>query len=148
EYNFRLGYCYLVTSVSKPSSSKYLEAATSSADAKKEWLYYLGMSYMYNEKPDDALKAFNDYKDATNSKPIKGFLSVFRMIEMCRNEKELLSQPVHCKIVNLGKGINTNGDEYNPVISGDNKTLMFTSKRKGNTGGLIKEINQYTSNIY
>ena len=148
EYNYRLGYCYLMTTMNKPASLKYLETANEAKDAKKEWLYYLGMSYMYNEQWDDAIESFISYNTATGSKVIKGSLTADRMIQMCNNGKELEDKPVNCTFTNLGKTVNTNQEEYNPFISADGKSLLFTSRRKGNSGGFIEELNQIASDVY
>lgn len=148
DYNYRLGFCYLETSVNKRAAMKYLEIANQSKDAKKEWIYFLGMAYMYNEKWEEAIKTFNDYKEASHSKLIKDFLNPDRMIEMCGNGKELCSKPVNCTFTNLGKPVNSAFEEYNPFISADAKSIVFTSRRKGNVGGFIEELGMYTADIY
>jgi hypothetical protein len=148
DYNYRIGYCYLVTSVNKRAALKYLSFACQSKTAKKEWLFYLGLAYMHNEKWDEAEKSFLEYKNATGSKLIKDFLNPDRMIEMCGNGRTLCARPVNCKITNLGKNVNSITDDYNPFISPDGKALVFTSRRKGNTGGFIEELGIYTADIY
>src|SRR4051794_723413 len=47
EYNYRLGFCYLETSINKKASLEYLITANEAPDAKKEWKFYLGLAYMY-----------------------------------------------------------------------------------------------------
>ncbi len=148
EFNFRIGYCYLVTTINKRESAKYLEKACLGKNPKKEWFYYLGQASMFSEKWDQAEKAFVDYKNATHDKPNKDFISPDRMIEMCRNGKDLCSRPVNCIFKNAGKTINTPGDEFNPFISADGKFMVFTSRRKGNVGGLIEELGLYTADVY
>ena len=148
EFNYRLGYCYLMTTVNRPAALKYLETAVQSKEAKKDWHYYLGMAYMFNEMWGEAIDAFNEYKTATGSKAIKGLLSADRMIEMCKNSLDLVTKPVNCTFTNLGKTVNTSQDEYNPFISADGRALLFTSRRKGNSGGFIEELNLFGSDIY
>jgi hypothetical protein len=147
EFNYRIAYCYLQTTVNKAASLKYIEKAMESKDAKKEWSFQLGLANMYNNKWDEAIKAFNDFKDAKN-KPLKDYPTVERMIEMCNNGKTLTANPVNCKYTNLGKTVNTPFDEYNPFISGDGKSLLFTSRRKGNIGGFIEDLGIYSADIY
>jgi hypothetical protein len=148
DYNFKLGFCYLMTSLNKSEALKYLEVANQSKDAKKEWIYYLGMAYMYNEKWDEAVQKFNEYKIDTHSKLIKDFPNPDRMIEMCQNGKVLCSKPVNCSFTNIGKIINSPFEEYNPFVSADDKSIVFTSRRKGNVGGFIDELGMYTADIY
>ncbi len=148
DYAYRLGFCYLETSVNKREAMKYLEIANQSRVTKKEWIFFLGIAYMYNDKWDEAIEKFAEYKKASRSKLIKDFLNPDRMIEMCKNGKELYSRPVNCKFTNLGKIINSPFEEYNPFISADEKSIVFTSRRKGNIGGYIEELGMYTADIY
>lgn len=149
EYNYRLGYCYLVTTVNKKAALKHLEfAIQSKKDLKTEWHFYLGLAYMYNNRWDEAIQSFNTYKTESKSKPLKEFLTPDRLIEMCNNGKELVSKPVDCVFSNLGKTINSAYEEYNPVISSDGKLLFYTSRRKGNMGGFIEDLGIYTADIY
>ncbi len=148
EYNYRLGYCYLVTSTNRRAALKHLEFAIQSKDIKNDWFYYLGLAYMYNEKWDEAIKSFNDYKKSGTTKPIKDFLSPERLIEMCNNGKELMQHPVSCTFRNLGKGINSTYEEYNPFVPADERMVVFTSRRKGNLGGFIEDLGIYSADVY
>ncbi len=146
EYNFRLGFCYLQTS-GKKEAAPYLEYAALSKDAKKEWLYFLGQAHMYNGDWDEAIEAFTEFQSA-HIKIDKEAVSPERMIDMCKNGKELSANPINCKFTNLGKTINTPFEEYNPFISADNNSLVFTSRRKGNMGGFIEDLGIFTADIF
>ena len=147
EFNYRLGYCYLQTQINKPLALEYMLKAMQGKDAKKEWNYSLGMAHMYNNQWDEAISAFTEYQNA-KIKPTKDNFPVDRLIEMCANGKDLVSKPVKCTFTNLGKNINTIYEEYSPFISADGKTLVFTSRRKGNSGGFIEDLGIFTSDIY
>lgn len=147
DYNYKLGFCYLQTSSNKKAALPYLEFATKSKEAKKEWTFYLGLAYLYNEKFDEAISSFTEFKES-KVKPFKEYPSPERMIEMCSNGKELIKNPVNVKYTNLGKTINTPYEDYNPFISADGKNLIFTSRRKGNVGGFIADLGIYTSDVY
>ncbi|MBL0032310.1 MAG: PD40 domain-containing protein [Bacteroidetes bacterium] len=102
---------------------------------------------MYNEKFDEAIKAFTDFRDS-KQKLSKEFTPAERLIEMCGNGKLHVASPVNVTFTNLGKTINTIYEEYNPFISADGKQLVFTSRRKGNVGGFIADLGIYTADIY
>ena len=148
DYNYRLAYCYLMTSTNKRAALKHLVFALDAKDSKKEWLYFLGLAYMYNEKWDEAINSFQSFKESVKMKTTKDLLMPERLIEMCYNGKELSSKPVNCTFTNLGKNINSTFEEYNPFISADGNTLIFTSRRKGNMGGFIEDLGIYTSDIF
>jgi tetratricopeptide (TPR) repeat protein len=148
EYNYRLGYCYLLTNVDKTKASVYFEASGKMKNSRKETMYFLGLAYMYSERWDDAITSFENYRSSTHSKLIEDFLDVDRQIEMCNNAKELVSHPVNVTFENVGKSVNTPFEDYNPYVSADEKTLVFTSRRKGNMGGLIEEQGIYAADVY
>ncbi|MBL0064003.1 MAG: PD40 domain-containing protein [Bacteroidetes bacterium] len=148
DYNYRLGVCYLMTNVDKKAALACLEKGKTSKDAKKDLAFYMGMANMYNLNWDAAIESFQSYKQSSANKPMKDFLPTDRLIEMCNNGKQLCATKVNVTFTNMGKGINTPYEEYNPFISADNKVLIFTSRRKGNIGGFIEDLGIYTSDLY
>jgi len=148
DVNFRLGYCYLMTDVDKSQAAKYLQYAADNDTKKKEILYYLGLAYHYNNDFDNAVKYYNEYKNQAHNKLIKDFLNADRQIEMCMNGKELVSKPVNVSFENLGKLVNSPLMDYNPFVSADGNTLIFSSRRKGSMGGVDEEIMTYGADIY
>ncbi len=149
EFNYRIGYCYLVTNVDKKKALSYLETASSKDKTpRKEMSYFYGVAYMYLDRWDDAIKSFDDYKTSTHSKPVKDFPAVERQIEMCTNAKELAAHPLNVTFENLGKAINSPFQDYNPFMSADGKSLVFTSRRKGNMGGFIEELGMYSADVF
>lgn len=147
DYNYKLGFCYLQTETNKKAALPYLEIACKASTAKKDWSYQLGLAKMYNEKWDEAIKAFSDFKEL-KFKLLKDQMPPDRLIEMCNNGKALAANPVNVTFTNLGKAINTPYEEYNPFISANGKQLIFTSRRKGNIGGFIADLGIYTADIY
>jgi hypothetical protein len=148
DYNYRLGYCYVITNVDKTKAAPFLEYASRQKGVKNEVFYYLGQAYQYQQRWDDAIQAFEQYKTVSKSKVIRDLLDVDRQVEICNAAKELQQNPVKAKFRNLGKGINTLYPEYNPFVSADRSVLIFTSRRKGNAGGFMEDLGFYTSDVY
>jgi hypothetical protein len=103
---------------------------------------------MYNNKWDQAIDAFKVYINTAEGKVIKDFIPAERMLEMSKNGKIAFARPVECKFTNMGKAINTPFEEYNPFITADGRTLLFTSRRKGNMGGFIEDLGIFTADIF
>ncbi|REJ99911.1 MAG: hypothetical protein DWQ39_13410 [Bacteroidetes bacterium] len=148
EYNYRLGYCYLKSNSDKTEAVKYFLTAAEHKSVKRDVYLFLGVAYMNAGKWDEAERAFQDYVSQGGGKPVKDFPSVERLIENCRNGKMLSVQPVNVEFINPGKSINSPDDEFNPYISADGNTLLFSARRKGNAGGFIPELGIYTSDIF
>lgn len=58
------------------------------------------------------------------------------IIDYSRNGKEVISHTLETKIENLGNPPNSEDDEYSPVVTADEKTLLFTYRGVRCKGGL------------
>jgi len=140
--NFKIGNCYLQIPGQKQKSISFLEFATTNISTKSnefsyketaapEVAYYrLGESYHNNLEFDKAIDAYKKFKTFLKPKDIYNNDLVNKQIETCINAKELYKYPVMVVRKNLGNLISTPYYDYNPVVSGDQKTLVFTSERK------------------
>jgi hypothetical protein len=147
EYNYRVGMCYLNTDINKTAAAEYLEMAANGASPPKDTYYQLGRAYHYNHQFDEAISAYQKFREVSGGK-IAMKPDVNRLIEMCENGKFFIKKPVNCDFVNLGKMVNTVESEYNPIISGDETTLIYSSKRKTNTGATVDDAGIPTSDIF
>ena len=142
EYNYKTGICIFISPTEKAKSLAYFEKAEKeNKDSIAEVYYYLGMSYHYNHKFDEALGSFQKFFELTKGRSIgkKLISDINRRIEQCQYGKWLYAKPQNVSIHNLGKNINSPADDYAPVLSIDESKLVFTSKRKGQIGGLLDE---------
>ncbi len=64
--------------------------------------------------------------------PKQNIFAAQKLINDCKFSIEALQHPVPFKPVNLGPEINTGDDEYSPVATADEKTLIFTRQINGN----------------
>jgi outer membrane protein OmpA-like peptidoglycan-associated protein len=161
--NYLVADCYLKARTGKAKAIPYLERALLSISANyKEGspeersapiLTYklLGDAYHIHSEFDKAIKSYETYKsqlllykstDAVNLKEAD------RKIEMCTTAKELIASPVNVKIENMGKNINSIYADYSPVLTADQQTMVFTSRREGSTGGLRDEDHLFFEDIY
>jgi outer membrane protein OmpA-like peptidoglycan-associated protein/tetratricopeptide (TPR) repeat protein len=158
--NFKLGICYLNSLSGKKNAEKHLVKAVQNVSPKykdntyKEkgapsiaW-YYLGQAYHFNNKFDEAIEAYNKFREYTDPKDLNLASEINRQIEFCINGKMLVEAPVAMEVKNLGKTINSPFPEYAPVISADESVLIFTSRRNTGTGGKITEDGGFYEDIY
>ncbi len=144
DINFKIGMCYLNTNISKPEAGKYFETCTKSPKATNETWYYLGQSYRLGNKLEDAIKAFEKYAVL---EPKKKKIAE-RQIEICKNAKALMLNPVNVSFANMGKEINSEFADYYPWITQDESFLAFTTRRKGTTASRLEVDGYYASDVY
>lgn len=88
-YNYRFGICMLYTGENKEKPISYLEYASKQPDVEKDVFFFLGKAYHINYRFDDAIQAYNRFKNEASAFQQKKF-QVENQINMCRNGKTLL----------------------------------------------------------
>ena len=153
EYNYRAGMCYLNSNIETNKCIGYFESAQKNMkipkDSTSDFYYYLGHSYQIVNQFDKAIKYLSLSKSMLNIK--KDSLNIYILnseIEQCQNGKKNISSPTNAKLFNLGANVNSIYPDYSPVILPDQSMLIFTSTRKGSTGGKLTEQGEYYEDIY
>ena len=157
--SFNIGVCYVNSMAEKKKAIPFLERASQNVSlsyvgypeditAPVFAFYYLGRAYMIAYKLDSAIANFDKFKYYLTEKDVALVKDANRQIEMCYNAKKLMANPVNIKIENLGEPVNSPYPDYSPVISADEKTLIFTSRREGTTCGKKDVDGKYFEDIY
>ncbi|MBN8692685.1 MAG: PD40 domain-containing protein [Bacteroidetes bacterium] len=137
---FKLAMCYLNTNYNRTEAIKHLESITEDPKCDEEAWFQLGRAYHQAGKVDDAIIAFNKFKQLAPKKFVE---EVARNLEMCNNAKIFMENPVNVAFTNLGKEINSEDPDYYPFVSSDETFMVFTSRRKENIGGKKVEVDGY-----
>jgi outer membrane protein OmpA-like peptidoglycan-associated protein/Tol biopolymer transport system component len=160
---FKLGVCYLSSKRHRIDAIAYFSKAITAITNNYEGSSYkernaplitykfLGDAYHLNYQFDEAIAVYKKYiaEMAENKNTDKALLDeANRKIEMCKTAKILVASPVKVKIENLGATVNSIYADYSPVLSADQQTLFFTSRREGSTGGQKDEEGNFFEDIY
>lgn len=132
-YHYKLGLCFLSADDDKSQAIPYFEWIMKQPNFDNEYRYWMGKTYHYTYRFDDAISAFNSYKSYAVKAADKE--KADKEIEECNNGKELVKHPVDITFENIGKPINTPYPDYYPLVSGDEKVMIYTSRRKMYAGG-------------
>ncbi len=136
--------CISYLSKAKPISKTYNEANPKERNAPFEALFLLSNAYYHNYMFENALPTIEEYLtyNPTNKEEAE------QLKKYIQNAIELVNNPLKINIINLGCDINSTYDDHSPVFSLDEKTMIFTSKRKGSTGNFKTSDGQYFEDIY
>lgn len=159
---FKIGFCYLYAPTYKTKAIPYLEEASKKISNSYEMgeikeksapystYYYLAKAYHLNYEFDKALAMYEKYKSGieVNEKTKTEIDEIIHDIETCNNGKELILKPIKVIVTNLGEGINTKYADYSPVVSLDEETLIFTTRRKGGSSDRIEPNGLYFEDIF
>jgi len=158
--NYKLGLCYLESVSEKNKAEYHLNKAVK--DISKN---YSPESVTEKSAPPIAFKLLADaqrinynFKGAEeNLKKMKALVGtknkeltddIEKKISVNENAQEFLNNKANVTIVNLGDDINTNFQESNPVLSADESTFIFTSRRLGSTGAEKTDGGLFYEDIY
>ncbi len=137
--NYQIGVCYwnipeqwqksqpFFQTASENISGKQSDVSYSKGHAPPNAFFLLGEVYQRSNSLDSALQAFLDYKDLLSPSDKTGYEKVNFKIQSIAIAKGLIADPLHVIETNLGPTINTRFSDYNPVVSEDEKTLIYTS---------------------
>ncbi len=137
---FMAGRCHLISVDGKAKAYPYfLKAKELDPEISPKIHYYLAEGYRYAYDFDNAIKNFELYKKDLKRGPHddqmgKELERVDVKIFHCQNAKEITATEVNVEIVNLGRQINSESNDYAPVLSANEEVLIFTSRRPGSTG--------------
>lgn len=141
---FSIGNCYMHTIYDKAKAIPYYEKIMDDyknmtihykvgnykeKKAPVEAIYYLGKVYHFDYRFSDALVKYKEYKEVLDPNNEEYLKKVNHDIEITKNAIELKGAPVDMTIKGL-ENINTEFPEYRPKITGDEKTMYFTSRRE------------------
>ena len=147
--NMRIGECYLNTPrVDK--SLVYLEKAVELNVPTLKVYYLLGEAYQQNYRFDEAIEQFTFYRQSlTPQEVIQQRASIDRRITECNHAKHLINEPLRVFIDNIGSAVNSEFDDYSPVLSPDGRTMYFTSRRPlGRNPRTDRNDHKYFENIF
>ncbi len=140
--NYKIGFCYLNIPGSKEKSIQYLKKATQNTTknyreesiletkAPIDVIFYLGNAYFVNNQIENALNQYKRFAELTKGKGQWNFDYLTHQVNAAKNSTVLQRNPVNFLQVNLGESINDRFSNFNAVLSGDGKTMAFTTKRR------------------
>ncbi len=124
---FRAGVAYL--SFDKEKASDYIyKAQKIKPKVSKDVEYWLGRVDHLNYNFDEAITHYQAYNATLKKRNDTRREEVAQLIQHSKNAKILFNSPKDIFVKNLGPTVNTQYSEHSPVISSDDKTLIFTTR--------------------
>lgn len=153
--NFDAGKIHLLTTGKARASKYFLRVYRQDPNYHFNLEYLIAQSYHYGIDFDRAIMYYDLYKKKLQANPgysgsdkisLEG---VDRKIYECSNGKEFVANPSNYSIVNLGREINSEFDDYAPVINENEDELVFTSRRRdGNLNEDVADDNKPYEDIF
>jgi len=130
ELNYKIGVCYLYSDDKFEAIKYFKKAFELKPKVTSDIHFQLARAYHMSLDFDNAIKEYNQYKESVSPRKLeKKNIDINQYISDCGTGKELVSHPVRVVVQNLGKEVNSEYDDYYPVIDSKEQTIYFTSRR-------------------
>jgi len=148
DLNYVIGNIYNALNLKGEAAEYYKKAASLSPKYKKEGLRLSAENLHLDMQWGRAIEEYNDYIAFLNQEIASGgkkdkdalmaeIAEIQAKIKECENGKVVSQDTVSIVVINLGKGVNSKYPEYSAIVTADEKTMYFTSRRATTTGGGI-----------
>ncbi|HPX04590.1 MAG TPA: tetratricopeptide repeat protein [Tenuifilaceae bacterium] len=139
---YRIGFCYLnipgqkqeaipyLEQAANNTTARYNEVSTTEKQAPLDAIFYLGNAYFINNQLDKAERTYQRFKDQIKKEKRWDMSYYEHQTTTLAASRGIQKLPTNFIRTNLGETINDRFSNFNPVISGDGKTMAFTTKRK------------------
>lgn len=140
--DFRIGQCYLNIPNEKNRSIPYFEKAITKISEKykegyfteinapKEAYLFYGRALRINGDFDKALEIFNSYKKLIDPNDKSDNYLVDVEIQSIYEAKRMIANPIQVKFKSLGRKVNSNFPEINPVSNLSGTKLIYSSLQR------------------
>jgi outer membrane protein OmpA-like peptidoglycan-associated protein len=153
--NFDAGYAHLITIGKDLAVQYFMRVYDLDKNYRFDLEYQIGQGYQFGLEFDKAIEFYTKYKDKLAANPNSqdkhkvALEIVERHIYECQNGKEFVANPQNFSIVNLGKEINSEWDDFAPVLNEAEDEIVFTSRRReGNINENVDQDNKPFEDIF
>lgn len=144
--NYNVGLCYLKSAIHKADAEAKLAKAINSIskhykmddhtekDAPPMALFYYAQALHINYKFDEAVTYYDKFLVyVEDDKDWKKEINYYK--DQTVYAKQLIAAPISVQITNMGDSINSEWPDFSPVLSADERTMIYTTRRPSGVGG-------------
>jgi tetratricopeptide (TPR) repeat protein len=149
ELNYKIGACYLFTDDKYVAIDYLLRAYDLNEEVSKDINLLLGNAYQLVLEFEDAAKHYKEHKltlDEDGQVEYNDLLA--KRLAECKHGRSLSQDPVRVILQNLGEGVNSKYDDYNPIFAYGDTALYFSSRRPFGKAKRNSMDNKYNEDIY
>jgi outer membrane protein OmpA-like peptidoglycan-associated protein len=152
--NFEAGNMHILT-INKDRAAKFfLRVFHQKPNFRFDIEYWIGYGFQFGLQFNNAIRYYTLYKDKLAKQPearenVVELKEVERRLVECQNGIEFVAHPNNYSIVNMGREVNSEFDDYAPVLTEDENEIIFTTKRReGNSNENVSEDNKPFEDVF
>ncbi len=146
--NYKIGVCYYYANDNFKSLQFYNKAYQLDSLVNDIILYRIGQGYQFRLQFNKAVEYYNQFFSKYTGKEKKEWQEAAKKrIQECADGKDLIKNFVGGMVVNI-KNVNSKYIDHSPLITNDEQTLFFTSRRPSADFVDVDEAGRAYENIY
>jgi outer membrane protein OmpA-like peptidoglycan-associated protein len=153
--NFEAGHMHLLT-INKDRATKYfMRVYRQNPNYKFDLEYWIGKGFQMGLDFNNAIQYYTRYKDKLLKDPgysgtdRTDMKEVERRLTECQNGKEFVAHPGNYSITNVGQEINSEFEDFAPVLAENESEIIFTTRRRdGNTNENVAPDNKPYEDVF
>jgi tetratricopeptide (TPR) repeat protein len=148
ELNYKIGVSYLFGLEPLKSVDFFRKSYELNPDVTEDILLLTGKAYQVRGDYGKAIDYYNMYSDKYHD-AVSFNSQVNNLINQCNRAIEMLDEEKQAEINNAGLNINSQYDDYSPVLANEDKLLYFTTRRAIDTKRIRQDADmKWDENIY
>ncbi|MDK2978159.1 MAG: hypothetical protein PWP52_873 [Bacteroidales bacterium] len=147
--NYKIGVCYLSTNEFYKATDFLEKSYLKDENVTDDIHFMMGRAYHLNLNFDQAIDNYKAYYSSFSVEELEHLeVNIDKYIKECKYGKELVNNPVRVIINNLGSRVNSEYDDYNPVLHPSQDLLYFTSRRETDKNKRLDIDNKFIENVF
>lgn len=148
ELNFKMGICYYYTNNNFESLNYYNKAIQLDSNVSEIILYRIAQGHQFRLQFDEAIVYYSDFISNYTQKDREIWIKeTDKRIEECDEGKKIIENFMGGLVVNIAN-VNSKYIDHSPLITPDESTLFFTSRRPNNTNDDVDKNGRLYEDIY
>jgi outer membrane protein OmpA-like peptidoglycan-associated protein/tetratricopeptide (TPR) repeat protein len=148
ELNYKTGAAALFSNNKDEAAGFLLKAFELKKNITGDILLLTGRALQYAGRYQEAREKLNSYLESGPRKKKDIIALVNKYIEQCNSADSVTSDTLRVDLMNLGSAINSDADDYSEVVTRDNKTIYFASRRQLSKASTNYDDTRYDENIF
>ncbi len=150
--NFKIGLFYILESEVPGRALAHFELAKKGSYVHPDLEFYLARAYHLNHKFGKAVAHYHKYnrqlRNGKHNNASEKSAKVKEYMDDCLAGTALVPDALGLEIKSVGKHVNSVYPDYIPLVSADESTLIFTSRRSNSTGGKVAKDGSFYEDIF
>lgn len=148
ELNYKTGIAALFSDNKEDAAGFLLKALEEKSDVAGDILLFAGRALQYSGNYPEAIVKIEEYLNTKGKKPVQNITMANKWLGECKSALIVTNDTMRVEIKNIGSTINSNTDDYSPVITSDGKRLFFASRRELPKSSNYYKDSKFDENIF